>query len=384
MFVTFACTCDEVSPDILLRALHPVTANDRTRSAHNRFRIFFTSNTPCSCLRYSLLPDSFLSTNHNHWFPFIMKLPSISSFQIICSLSLIYHACKTPVEKALLYTFMYSPCREGELGRHPLKDGTEYPGLRVEMMSEPFEVTDSDGNIIITCNMNVIGKKGPKTYHLDPELRNMLLSIAAPNGQVFTTKASPNGMRSNAIAQMIRELCLRAGITGDKLGPHSFRHTAASLIAKRTGSVLAVMAGIQDTEVKSAMVYIHDVEDELKHTQSVSSLVKNNLFTKPQPTQTKLIPDTLLGGQTSTAHVPYGEMPIQKVEVVPDLSEELFPEVPTEQTDRQAIHARLTTKRLLAMRKAFVYYARTAPQGGTIGELSQMFKDFFRRINARR
>lgn len=289
----------------------------------------------------------------------------------------IYFATKTPLEKALLYTFMYSPCREGELGRHPTKTGIDYPGLRVEMMSEPFQITDPISNLPITvCNLNVQGKKGPVTYHLDPEIRQMLLSIASPNGEVFTTTASPNGMTSKAIQCMIRELVIRAGITGNKLGPHSFRHTAASIIAKKTGSVLAVMAGIQDSETKSAMVYIHDVEDELKHTASVSSIIKNEIFGKAkEPIQANLL---TAGDQTdSTALVSFTETPVEQVNGEIDLSEELFKQIPEEEI--KPIRAVLTTKRLIAMRKAFIYYAKHEPFDGLAGELSQMMKDFFRK-----
>jgi hypothetical protein len=42
-------------------------------------------------------------------------------------LAKVYQACKTPLEKALFFTFLDSPCREGELGRHPTKKG-EYQG----------------------------------------------------------------------------------------------------------------------------------------------------------------------------------------------------------------------------------------------------------------
>jgi integrase/recombinase XerD len=279
-------------------------------------------------------------------------------------LAIIYQACKTPLEKALYLTFLDSPCREGELGAHPTKNGC-YPGLRVEM---------------ITHNtLEVEGKTGHSSYRLHPDIHDMLLSIAAPNGQVFTTAASPNGMSSKAIQCMMRELVIRAGITGNKLGPHSFRHSAASLIAKKTGSVLSVMSLLQQTETKSAMVYIHDAQDELKHQISPLEILGEQIIGKPKDSiQSKMIVSD--NTENSIALVPFNssEAPVEKVEGIIDLSEELFPEIP-EGVQTRPLHPTLTHKRLTAMRKAFVYYAKHAPLDGLTGELSQIFKDFFRK-----
>jgi integrase len=275
-------------------------------------------------------------------------------------LALVYQSAKTPNEKALFLLFLDSPCREGEIGAHPTKKGY-YPGLRVEMLTNN--------------TMEVEGKTGYASYRLDPSIREILLSIAAPNGQVFTTSASPNGMTAKAIACMIRELFIRAGITGKKLGPHTIRHSAASLVAKKTGSVLNVMSLLQQTETKSAMGYIHDAQDELKHQLSPLAMLGAE-FIKPKPAEQPklLITD---GAEQSTALVPYQDIPVEQIEAVPDLSEELFPEIP-EGVRTRPLHPTLTYKRLIALRKASVYYAKTAPLDGLTGELSQMFKDFFR------
>jgi len=69
-------------------------------------------------------------------------------------------------------------------------------------------------------------------------------------------------------------------------------------------------------------------------------------------------------------------LPKGKVEVTLDLSEALFPEVPAEINTRP-LHPVLTYKRLIAMRKAFVHYAHTAPRDGLTGELSQVYQNFF-------
>jgi hypothetical protein len=125
------------------------------------------------------------------------------------------------------------------------------------------------------------------------------------------------------------------------------------------------------------MGYIHDAQDELKHQLSPLAMLGEE-FIKPRPNiQVKLLP--MDNTEPSTALVPINSPveEIEHVEAVPDLSEELFPEIP-EGVRTRALHPTLTYKRLMALRKACVFYAQNAPLDGLTGELSQMFKDFFR------
>jgi hypothetical protein len=92
----------------------------------------------------------------------------------------------------------------------------------------------------------------------------------------------------------------------------------------------------------------------------------------PQPIQSKLlVTDT---NETSTALVPI-ETPVEKVEGTIDLSEEMFPEIPA---DIKPVRPVLDYSSLVAMRRAFVYYARNAPLDGTSTKLSHLMKRFFR------
>ena len=97
-----------------------------------------------------------------------------------------------------------------------------------------------------------------------------------------------------------------------------------------------------------------------------------------EPIQPKMLVENT--SENSTALVPFNpsETPLEKVEGIVDLSEELFPEIP-EDVQTRPLHPTLTYKRLKALRKACVYYAKTAPLDGLTGELSQIFKDFFRK-----
>ena len=63
------------------------------------------------------------------------------------------------------------------------------------------------------------------------------------------------------------------------MGPHILRHTGASLIARNTRSPLAVKALLQQDDIKSAMLYIHDVEEEIAKEISPLALAGVNLDT---------------------------------------------------------------------------------------------------------
>lgn len=137
------------------------------------------------------------------------------------------------------------------------------------------------------------------------------------------------------------------------------------------------MSVLQQTETKSARVYIHDAQDEPK--QHISPLaIPGSEFTSPKtPEQSKLLITDGTDNQ-STALIPMtpSDETIEKVEGIPDLSEDLFSEIPE---DVKPVRPLLTYKKLAAMRKAFVFFARPKPLDETTGELSQMMKEFFRK-----
>jgi site-specific recombinase XerD len=117
--------------------------------------------------------------------------------------------------------------------------------------------------------MTVPGKTGTHSYRLKPEMYDALMSIAAPNAQVFTSKLHPEGMTTKALIGKVRGINEKAGIKGEKVGPHTLRYSSASLVSQESnGNLLLIKSIIQDSEDKNAMVYVHDIEDRLK--QSVS------------------------------------------------------------------------------------------------------------------
>jgi hypothetical protein len=73
----------------------------------------------------------------------------------------------------------------------------------------------------------------------------------------------------------------------------------------------------------------------------------------------------------------YSEVSFYQVEVVegvPDLTEQLFPQIPPDVEKRP----RLTTESLTLLRKACVYYCQNAAIPGETAKYSRMFRMFFK------
>ena len=72
------------------------------------------------------------------------------------------------------------------------------------------------------------------------------------------------GLTSSALSMRVIRLCKRAGLKGEKLGPHTLRHSSASLVASETKNAIAVKALLQHDNIQTSMIYVHDVEEELR------------------------------------------------------------------------------------------------------------------------
>lgn len=165
----------------------------------------------------------------------------------------IIKACKYQEDKVLVAALLDSSCRIKELA-----------GLRVEDLG-------NDG-------FKTYGKTGERWYRCDARLIEMMRNMAV-DGIVFPLKdASRQVVRPakccvpNVLADRVRHIFKRASLTGAKLGPHTLRHTAASLVAKSTRSALAVKALLQQDDIKSSMRYIHDAEEEIQREVSPLSI----------------------------------------------------------------------------------------------------------------
>jgi integrase len=166
-------------------------------------------------------------------------------------LRMIGEACHTMRDKALILALLDSSARIGEVA-----------GLRVsDLGTNTFKST---------------GKTGKRVYRCKPEILELLKGCAV-DGVIFPVldasrevvyPVSP--VRGNILGQRVNKIMKRAGLNGEKLGAHTLRHTAASLVARSSKSALVVKAILQHDDVRTSQAYIHDVEDSIQ--QEISPL----------------------------------------------------------------------------------------------------------------
>jgi integrase len=275
-------------------------------------------------------------------------------------------AAKPGKEITLCLVCLDSSCRIGALGRHETLPGQWYMGLHISNLGYNSFTVPAE-------------KTGERTYTCLPEYINMMRDIANEEGYIFHSdrKSLHPSNTSKELSKLFTEIVKRAGVTGKKLGPHSFRHLGGSLIAQSTKSALAVKAKLGHDEIDTSMKYITEAEQKISQQISVAKLAGINLdYTRRKPKQNPLmIEATNPDGTTSTELVPFNpiETEIEKVEGIVDLSEELFPIIPD---DLPRVHVYLTAKQLQRIRKIFVYYTKNAPNDGISGELASDMKNW--------
>jgi hypothetical protein len=127
------------------------------------------------------------------------------------------------------------------------------------------------------------------------------------------------------------------------------------------------------------MVYIHDAEDELKHRISpLEILARHTINKQPTAKQTIMITD---GAQpeTTALTIPGQEEPIEHVEAQADLTNQLFPPIPS--LDKSEYPRPLLSDiNLNDMNEAFKLYYETFPLDARTGRLTQLIRRIKSRI----
>jgi integrase len=246
---------------------------------------------------------------------------------------LIIKACLNEFEFLLVLTLIDSTCRIGEL-----------VGLKGGDIGEGF--------------INVIGKTGERRYRLDPLICEKLKDMAGGDDQpVFKSETGgfyPNG---DGLGHRVRYVVERAGITGRKIGVHTLRHSGASLVARETGSALAVKALLQHDDIKTSMRYIHDAEDAIQQKISPLRLLGKEYADRHggdgviKADQLKLTGGEAVSKSTALVHV-NGEVVVE--DRVDTLAGDMFPEI----DEGTKVRPLLTTEDLVLMRDVFVWYER--------------------------
>lgn len=249
----------------------------------------------------------------------------------------ILQACRGEYELALVSTLIDSTCRIGELAKLKVKDV-------------------GDGWI------DVKGKTGEKRYRLDGRICDVLKRLGdSDGGSIFR-------LSSNCLSTRVIRICRRAGLTGSKLGPHTLRHSSASLVASETKNVMAVKALLQHDDISTSMLYIHDVEDELQ--KGISPLA---LFSEKLESESHFKQLPMSGGPDGNG---------ETVEVVGDggvmdeLVLEMFPEV----GDGVVVRPLLKTEDLRLIRDGFLAMYDSGRYSKGSGKARELMKRMLRRV----
>jgi integrase len=256
----------------------------------------------------------------------------------------IIEACKSPRERVLILAAMDSSARIGELA-----------GICVEDLGKDY--------------FDVRGKTGERRYRCDSRIITMMREIAV-EGIVFPAKMSGSGnklvtpvhhTKADYLAHEVKRIMKRAGLNGKKLGPHTLRHTAASLVARSTKSILAVKSILQHDDVKTSMGYIHDVEDSIQ--RAVSPLSLAGIVLPPGKEDDTDPADDVADKRGIT-------------EKVNEKLNKLFPDI----EDGTAIRPFLKDNDLRLIRTAFIELMRSRNETNVGNETVQLMRRMLRRV----
>ena len=146
-------------------------------------------------------------------------------------------------------------------------------------------------NTGFTCTTS--SKTGQHFYRCRPELCQAMITLANPiNGYVFT-RQNGQPFTPQHLKQFVRNTIIKAGIKGNKLGAHTFRHTGLTLVAGDTESAIAVQAVGGQSSIKIAMSYVHDIQKRSAQKHSpleIAARNLNDLVSNDAQSQTALIP----------------------------------------------------------------------------------------------
>jgi integrase len=251
-------------------------------------------------------------------------------------------ACREVRDKALILALIDSSARIGEIA-----------GLRVEDLGED--------------NFKVKGKTGQRRYRCDARIISLLRECSV-DGVVFPMMDSGRRVISparpcagNVLGDRVRVIMERAGLKGEKLGAHTLRHTAASIVARKTMSGLAVKALLQHDNIATSMKYIHDADDQIQ--QQVSPLELSGVDVVGETRQLGI-------GEGVKVLAPPGGVGVYA------LIEDLFPEVPEGVKVRPA----LDSEDLRLIRNGLMELMRVRGESGSGSRCVQLIRRILRKV----
>lgn len=151
-------------------------------------------------------------------------------------------------------------------------------GIRIgeltSIKTESIEIDNSGPEPVLA--VTVQGKTGQRRVPMRPETYRAIARIAPPTGYVFRAVKGPDRPAPvTTLKDRVRTIIARAGLTGRKLGPHTFRHTFATMYLRAGGDIYRLQRLLGHATIKQTMVYLHfdDPETWSEHAR-LSPLVQ--------------------------------------------------------------------------------------------------------------
>lgn len=264
----------------------------------------------------------------------------------------IIKACRFEQDEALILTLIDSTCRIGEL-----------VGLGARNVGDAW--------------IDVKGKTGERRYRCAPFLCQKLRELGADGKPIFRGRFGEQATASS-LKHRVRRVVREAGITGSKLGPHTLRHSGASLVAQVTGEALVVKALLQHDKIDTSMEYIHDAENVIQQRISPLALVGKQVLGEAFDIE-QMFGESVEPKQLPMKGTPdNGEGEVIEGEVlnVVDLVEDMFPEI----KDGVEVRSVFKADDLRLIRRAFVGYVRSGSAGPDELKLRLLLKRMLRKV----
>jgi integrase len=261
----------------------------------------------------------------------------------------IIRACRFEQDKVLVLTLIDSTCRVGELA-----------GLEAKNVGNAW--------------IDVKGKTGQRRYRCDQAICKKLRELGADGKTVFKGRFG-DAASVESLKKRVTRVIKEAGITGSKLGPHTLRHSGASLVAQETGSALAVKALLQHDNIDTSMEYIHDAEDLIQQRVSPLRLIAERVFGNGVGFEVKQLDmgeDVFADGEVKELVA----NEVEPIEGVVDLLAEQFPEI----GEDVKVRPLLKTDDIRLIRRCFMGYIRRGLAGSDEVRYRELMKRMLRKV----
>ena len=102
--------------------------------------------------------------------------------------------------------------------------------------------------------VEVTGKTGMRRVPVSPVVFDMLMALG--NGDVIWTTKQGKAVKVEALQSRFRRMMKRAGMSGERLGPHTMRHTAATHFIRNGGHVMMLRDLLGHGTVETTEQYV--------------------------------------------------------------------------------------------------------------------------------